>query len=64
MITKDGKRVVYANNEKKLRLDALQVEAVKSKGKMANSLTKKELEDALLAALKLLEMVDGQGVIR
>lgn len=64
MITKDDKRVVYANNEKKLRLEALQVEAVKSKGKPVNSLTKKELEDALLAALKLLEMVDGQGVIR
>lgn len=64
MITKNGKRIKVSNPEKSLQKDLLKSEAVKHKGKGLSSLTKKQLEDALRAALKLLDMVTDQDVIK
>lgn len=64
MIKKNGKRVTYTDETKKARLDALKAETAKSKGKPVSSLTKKELENALAAALRFIDMADEQGVIK
>lgn len=67
MISKNGKRIVYADDRKKVHLEALKAEMSKSKGKPISSLTnltKQEMADAFLAALKMLGMVDDDGVIK
>lgn len=64
MIKKNGKRVTFVDEKRKEYLETLKIETAKSKGKPAQSLTKKELEDALSVALKLLGMADEQGVIK
>jgi hypothetical protein len=64
MIKKNGKHVTYTDKTKKARLDALKIEIAKNKGKFIQNLTKRELEGALTAALKLLELADEQGVIQ
>lgn len=64
MIQKNGKRIVFSDDTAKTQREALKAETVKHKGKSIASLTKKELENALSAALKLLGMADDQDVIK
>lgn len=64
MITKNGRRVTFSNPVKKQQRELLIAETGKHKGKGIPSLTKKQLEDALRAALKLMDMVDDQDVIK
>jgi hypothetical protein len=63
MIIKQGKRIKFSNPEKSIKKEELIAETAKHKGKGIPSLTKKQLEDALRAALKLLDMVNDQDVI-
>lgn len=64
MITKNGKRVVFSDDKVKAQRMALKAETLKHKGKAVTALSKKELEEALSAALKLLGAVDDGNVIR
>ncbi len=64
MIQKNGKQVVFTNDAVKQKREALKVEVGRHKGKPISNLTKKELEDALSAALKLLGMLDENDKIR
>ena len=64
MIIKQGKRIKFSNPKKSIQKEELMADTAKLKGKGIPSLTKKQLEDALRAALKLLDMVDDQDVIK
>jgi len=64
MIIKKGKQIKFSNPEKFIQKKGLIAETGKHKGKGISSLTKKQLEDALRASLKLLDMVNDQDVIK
>lgn len=64
MIIKQGKRIKFSNPEKSIQKEELIAETAKHKGKAIPSLTKKQLEDTLRIALKLLDMVDDKDVVK
>lgn len=64
MIKFDGKRVTFSDHVKKKRKEMLEVEFGKHKGKLISELTKKQLEDALRAALKYIDKSDENDRIK
>ena len=64
MIKFDGKRVTFSDHVKKKRKESLEVEFGKHKGKLISELTKKQLEDALRAALKYIDKSDENDRIK
>lgn len=64
MIKKIGNRVIYANDKVKANREALKAELNKHKGKSIVSLTKKEIEEALIVFLRSMDMLDDKDAIK